>query len=73
MEYKDELQLPPGIAAVGQTDTSSLNSPIDWARIDTDLGFDRMKKNKKQRKLEYIVLYLLLAWIWAHHGHIIPR
>ena len=55
-----------------QTNTSSLNSPIDWASVDTRLGFDRMEENKKKRKLdlEYIVLGLLLGWIWSHHGHI---
>ena len=42
-----------------QTNTSSLNSPIDWASIDTRLG-------------GYIVLGLLLGWIWSHHGHILP-
>ena len=50
-----------------------MSSPIDWARFYTDLGFDKMEQRKKQRKLEYIVLCLLLAWIWAHHGHILPR
>ena len=53
-----------------QTNTSSLNSPIDWASVDIRLGFDRMEENKKKRKLEYIVLGLLLLWIWSHHGHI---
>eukprot|EP00964_Phaeocystis_antarctica_P154053 scaffold122575_cov45-Phaeocystis_antarctica.AAC.1 len=53
-----------------QTNTSSLDSPIDWASVDTRLGFDRMEENKKKRKLENIVLGLLLGWIWSHHGHI---
>ena len=53
-----------------QTNTSSLNSPIDWASVDIRLGFDTMRENKKKRKLANIVVGLLLLWIWSHHGHI---
>merc|ERR1711935_1072183 len=52
------------------TNTSSLNSPIDWASVDIRLGFDTMEENRKKRNLANIVVGLLVLWIWSHHGHI---
>merc|ERR1711865_476047 len=49
------------------TNTSSLNSPIDWASVDIRLGFDTMEENRKKRNLANIVVGLLVLWIWSHH------